>query len=87
MQRIDRLLQKARKIHSGNYVTVAFIERTSAKRWKITGRLSNGDIAYNENVLTTREEAEECVDALLEKHNQEARYPCIVISGEEELQD
>lgn len=84
---IDRLLLKAKKMFNGNSVVVAFIERTSARRWRITRHFNNGDIAYNENVLTTREEAEECIDALMEKHNQEARYPCIVFTGEEELQD
>ena len=87
MKRIDRLLIKARKMFGCNAVVVAFVEKTSPRKWSVKGHLDNGDIAFNENKLTSRKSAFEWIDALLEKHNQEAQHSCVVFYGEEELED
>ena len=87
MKRIDRLLIKARKMFGCNAVVVAFVEKTSPRKWNVKGHLDNGDIAFNENKLTSRKSAFEWIDALLEKHNQEAQHSCVIFYGEEELED
>lgn len=86
MKKIDRLLMKAKRMYGGSGVIVAFINKIGSQ-WQVKGHFKNGELAYNLNELHSQEEAEECLEALLEKHNADSIAPCIVFTGEEELED
>lgn len=46
MKRIDRLFIKVRKMFGRNAVVVAFVEKTSPRKWSVKGHLDNGDINF-----------------------------------------
>ena len=87
MKKIDRLIMLAKKQRGSSGVIVAFMEKIAPRKWSVTGRMSNGDFVYNKNALKSKKQAEECVDALIEHHNQYSDTSCIVFTGEEELED
>lgn len=87
MKKIDRLLIQARKKFGSSGIIIAFIEKLSENQWGIKGFMRNGTMAYNQNELTTKGQTEECLEALLDKHNSESLEPCIIFTGEEELED